>query len=108
MTITEIKNGLVDSCITGNPTTFIPFLLSPIVKTEMSNKTSFYSFYKFMLKCAKTDSIEPWSLKIEKSNWRNQKYAHAYCFYDKKYFYPRFTIYFYKKNNFLYIDIMPF
>lgn len=108
MTILDITNGLVESTISGTSKTFIPFLLSPIVKTKMPNKIRFYSFYKYMLTCAKNNSTRPWILKIEKTTWTNEENAFAYNFYDTKYKYPRLSIVLFEKNNFLHLDTLPF
>ena len=108
MTILDIKNGLVESCISGTSKTFIPFLLSPIVKTKMPNKAKFYIFYKYMLDCAKNDSAKPWTLKIEKTTWISKENAFAYNFYDKKYKYPRLTVVLFEKNKYIHLDLYHF
>lgn len=107
MTISDIKNGLINSCLTGTPHSFIPFLLSPNVKTKMPNKIRFYSFYKYMLRCAKKDSAEPWFLKIEKITWMNDKNSVAFKFYDQKHKYAKLTIIVKEIDKYILLDTLP-
>lgn len=103
----SIKKALSHSCINGNPKEFIPFLLSPSVKTEMPNKTRFYSFFKHMLYCGKQKSIGKWTLRIENKNWNNGK-AMAYNFYDEKHKHARLSIMVTEQNDRIILETMPF
>ena len=108
MEIQKIKNGLVNACVRQSPKDFIPFLLSEKVKTEMPNKTRFYSFFKQMLYSAKLNSIGKWTLKIEQTNWNNGQNTLAYNFYDEKHKYARLSIMITEQNDKLTLETMPF
>lgn len=106
--LTTIKEKLTESCLNQRPIDFIPFLLSEKVKTEMPNKTRFYSFFKHMLVCAKQKSIGNWTLKIEQTNWNNGHNTMAYNFYDEKHKYARLSIMVTEQNDKLTLETMPF
>jgi len=106
MTIQKIKENLVECCLNGNAKDFIPSLLSEKVKTEMPNKTRFYSFFKHMLNCAKLKSTGKWTLTIEETNWN--KDTLAYNFYDEKHRYARVSIMVTEQNNKITLETMPF
>ena len=108
MTIDEIKNGLINSCLNGNAKSFIPFLLAEKVETGMPNKTRFYRFFKHMLDCSKCNSIGEWDLQIENADWMNEKNSLAYNFFDKVHKYARLTLMIRENNERIYIETMPF
>lgn len=57
MTTTEIKNGLVESCLNGDAELFINFLNSDLVETNMPNKMQFYRFFKRMIKNSQENTM---------------------------------------------------
>ena len=103
-----IKTELVNCCLDNKPQQFIPCLLSKNVKTEMPNKTRFYSFYKHMLNCAKQKSEGKWTLRIEKTNWNGGQNTLAYNFYDEKHLYARLSIMVTEQNEKITLETMPF
>lgn len=106
--LTIIREKLTETCLNQRPKDFIPFLLSEKVKTEMPNKTRFYSFFKHMLNCAKQKSVGNWTLKIEQTNWNKEKDTLAYNFYDEKHKYARLSIMVTEHNDKLTLETMPF
>jgi len=96
------------SCLENNPKSFIPFLLSENVKTNMPDKFRFYSFFKSMVKSARENSIGEWTLKIE--NWDIEDHSNtlAYNFYDEVHKYARLTIMVRETENELHLDTLPF
>lgn len=108
MNTKTIKENLTTSCLNQRPKDFIPFLLSEKVKTEMPNKTRFYSFFKHKLNCAKQKSVGKWTLRIEKTNWNNETDTFAYNFYDEKHKYARLSIMVTEQTDKIILETMPF
>lgn len=108
ITIRQIKNELKRSCEQGNPTSFIPYLLSPKVKTDMPNKMRFYRFFKRMIYCSKNRSFGEWNLRIEEYIWSEEEDVLAYNFYDQVHKIERLTIIVKESNDEIYLEIMPF
>lgn len=106
--LTLIREKLTKICLNQRPKDFIPFLLSEKVKTEMPNKTRFYSFFKHMLSCAKQKSVGKWTLRIEKTNWNNGLNTLAYNFYDEKHKHARLSIMVTELDDKLTLETMPF
>jgi hypothetical protein len=104
----EILNGLVESCLNFNPSYFIPLLLSKKVITDMPNKVRFYKFYKYMLLCAKENSVGQLTFRIEKPNWEKDKSIEYYNLYDSKHKYSRLSIVVKKTDEKIFLDTMPF
>jgi hypothetical protein len=107
MNTITIKRNLINSCLNQKPKDFIPYLLSEKVKIKMPNKTRFYRFFKYMLKCVKNKSTGKWTLKIENTSWNNGK-AMAYNFYDEKHKYARLSIMITEQNDRIILETMPF
>ena len=106
--IEVIKMKLTESCRYFKPLFFLPFLLSPKVRVGFSNKVRFYSCFKDTLNSAKTRSEGELDLKIERESWEEDEDMLAYNFYDQVHLYPRINLRVKEKENFLFIDIMPF
>ncbi|WP_310993760.1 hypothetical protein [Aequorivita marina] len=104
----EILNGLVESCLNFNPSYFIPHLLSKKVITDWPNKVSFYIFYKYMLLCAKENSVGQLTFKIEKPKWEKDKLIEYYNLYDSKHKHSRLSIVVKKFDEKIFLDTMPF
>ncbi|WP_310993117.1 hypothetical protein [Aequorivita marina] len=104
----EILNGLIESCLNFNPSHFIPHLLSKKVITDMPNKVRFYKFYKYMLLCAKENSVGHLTFRIEKPIWEKDKSIEYYNLYDSKHKYSRLSIVVKKTDEKIFIDTMPF
>lgn len=108
MNISDIKLQLKKSCIDNNPKDFIPYLVSKKVKVNMPNKTRFYTFFKYMINCAKQNTIGKWTLKIENTSWNNGKETLAYNFYDEKHKYARLSLMITENKDEILIETMPF
>ncbi|MBL1281225.1 MAG: hypothetical protein COA33_013180 [Fluviicola sp.] len=108
MELKEIKKSLIFACLKQDPLSFVPYLLSDNVKTEMPNKTRFYRFFKRMIKCAKQKSVGEWTLKIEKTSWNRGQDNVAYNFYDEKHKYARLSIIVTEKGNEIIFETIPF
>jgi hypothetical protein len=104
----EIKSQLVFACINNNPKSFIPYLLSPNVFTDMPNKTRFYSFFKMIVNCAAKNAIGNLILKIEQPDWLTDKNIVQYNFYDVIHKYSRISIEIKEDKHKLNIDTQPF
>lgn len=104
----EILNGLVESCLNFNPSHFIPHLLSKNVVTDMPNKIRFYKYFKYMLLCAKENSIGQLTFKIEKPDWEKDESIQYYNLYDSKHKYSRLSIIVKQTERKIYLDTMPF
>lgn len=104
----EVLNGLIECCLSFNPSHFIPHLLSKKVITGMPNKIRFYKFFKYMLLCAKENSEGELTFKIEKPDWEKDKSIEYYNLYDSKHKYSRLSIIVKKTDNKIFLDTMPF
>ena len=102
----RILTGIIESCLTINPSIFIPYLMDKMVLTNMPNKTRFYSFYKYMLNCLNCNSNKILHYKWERINWGGKKLS--LVIYDSIHKYPRLTFVIEKINGKLYIETLPF
>lgn len=103
-----ILEKLIESCLNFNPELFHPYLQSEKVTTDMPDKTRFYSFFQQMLLCAKDNSVEPMTFKIEKANWENDISMQHYNLYDSVHKHSRLCIKVKESDGKIYLDIMPF
>lgn len=104
----EILNGLIESCLNFNPIHFIPFLLSEKVISDSPNKVRFYRSFKYLLLCAKEESVGQLSFKVEKPNWAKDKSIEYYNLYDSVHKYSRFTILVKQTEGKIHLEPMPF
>ncbi len=88
----DIIDNLILSFINQTPDDFMPFLMFEKVKTEMPDKTSFFSFFKHMIECSKQNSIGNWTLKIEETSWNNGQDTMAYNFHDEEHKFARCSV----------------
>ena len=102
----RILTGIIESCLTINPSIFIPYLMDKMVLTNMPNKTRFYSFYKHMINCLNCNSNKILHYKWERINWGGNKLS--LVIYDSIHKYPRLTFVIEKINGKLYIETLPF
>lgn len=108
MTIEKIKFELIKSCINYDAISFIPFLMSKKVLTDMPNKTRFYIFFKQMIKFSQENSKGKMIFKIENINITNNSVEYYLNFYDDFHKYSRLTIQIKETKNTLKIDTLPF
>ena len=102
----RILTGIIESCLTSNPSIFIPYLMDKMVLTNMPNKTRFYSFYKHMINCLNCNSNKILHYKWERINWGGNKLS--LVIYDSIHKYPRLTFVIEKINGKLHIETLPF
>lgn len=100
-----IKSELINSCVSFDAKSFIPFLMSQNVQTGMPNKTRFYQFFKQMINCSKQSSIGKLTPKMESNHNKTKKYLK---FYDETHKYSRLSIEIKETENTIYIDTLPF
>lgn len=108
MTISEIKNALVESCLNGDAELFINFLHSDLVETNMPNKMRFYKFFKRMIENSQSNTIGGLNLVIKDADWLKEKGSQTYCFYDQMHKYPRLTLIVRENKNKIIIETTPF
>ena len=102
----RILTGIIESCLTINPSIFIPYLMDKMVLTNMPNKTRFYSFYKHMINCLNCNSNKILHYKWERINWGGNKLS--LVIYDSIHKYPRLTFVIEKINGKLHIETLHF
>ena len=108
----RILRGLIESCMTVNPSIFIPYLLEKSVCTNMPNKMRFYRFYEHMVNCVhckcKSNSNDKKKLfyKFGRIDWKGRNIS--LLIYDNIHNYPRLTFILNKKNGKLCIETLPF
>ena len=107
ISIEDIKDALVISCITYKPLHFKPFLLSELVTVDGPDKESFYKFFKYMNAVCKKTSTGELILKIEKPEQGNNQIQH-YCFYDTVHLHPRLTIMVVETTHSIHLEVLPF
>lgn len=103
-----ILEKLIQSCLCGDATLFLPYLLKPNVHSNMPNKVRFYLFFKHMLKCSKAISQGPWKLEITTSSWSNNSDAQLLSFYDSTNKSSRLNIEVINFGDALVIETLPF
>lgn len=103
-----IINKLIESCLNFDANIFKPYLQSEIVTTDTPDKKRFYWFFKKMLCCAKDNSIEPMSFKIEKVHWEKDEDVKYYNLYDSVHKYSRLSLRIKETENQIYLETMPF
>jgi hypothetical protein len=105
-----IKQELINSCLKKNSSLFFNALKQKIVKTKFPNKTSFYSFFKYMINCTNSTSIGKlrFELDAEKFENRGGELEDCYNFYDEVHIAPRFTLFVLEKDGFIELDVSPF
>lgn len=103
----EIINGLIKSCLTINPHSFLQFLKYKNLKTNMPNKLRFYNFYSHMVECLNCNSNKELYYKWTKTQWMKGKRLSLQIF-DTIHKYPRLTFIIEKHKDNLYIETLPF
>ena len=107
-TIETIKSVLIRSCLENQPKSFIPYLMSEKVTVGMPNKLLFYKFFKMMVGCARKSSVGSLKLKMESPNWKKDKSAFYFNFYDEQHLHSRLSIALRESENQLYLETLPF
>lgn len=105
-TLTEIKEALVKSVVTFDPDYFKPYLFSPQVECEATNKKVFFRYFKRMVCTAEASTIGKLSCKIESSEATEG--ILQYSFYDEKHLHPRLIINLKETQALIQIEVMPF
>lgn len=103
-----ILNKLIESCLSFDTKVFKFYLQSEIVITEATDKKKFYGFFEKMLITAKSNSVEPMSLKIEMPDWEDEEDTKHYNFYDSVHKHSRLSLRVRESENSIYIETMPF
>ena len=106
--IEEIKQNLIQSCITFDAFHFLPYLLSPVVEIDFPNKIRFYRFLKYLLKTAKEEATGSLQLRIESEPWEEDKQLFFYNFYDEVHKYPQINLQVKEMEDRIFIDLKPF
>ncbi len=106
--IEEIKQNLIQSCITFNAFHFLPYLLSPVVEIDFPKKIRFYRFLKYLLETAKEESEGALHLKIETGPWEEDAEILSYNFYDEVHLHPRLNLQVKENRDSIFIDLKPF
>ena len=65
----KIINGLIKSCLTIEPHSFLHYLKNKNLVTNMPNKLRFYSFFKHMVECLNCNSNKQLHYKWKKIQW---------------------------------------
>lgn len=103
----EIINGLIKSCLTIEPHSFLHHLKNKNVVTNMPNKLRFYSFFKHMVECLNCNSNKQLHYKWKKIQW-GKEYKIGLQIFDTIHKYPRLTFIIGKQKAKLYIQTLPF
>lgn len=106
--IEMIRIELIKSCINYDTKSFIPFLMSENVLTEMPNKMRFYRFFKKMVYCTKQSSEGLLFTKIENEKNNINQRIYNLNFYDKIHKYSRLSFEITECNESISLDILPF
>jgi hypothetical protein len=103
-----ILDFLIFSCINYEPQSFIPYLLSDQVKTNMPNKVRFYKFFNHMLACTAKNSEGELRLRIKRVYFSKEKGTQDYSFYDTKHEHARLNMEVEERDNKMYIATLAF
>jgi|TARA_B110000093_G_scaffold141058_1_gene151776 hypothetical protein len=105
-----IKQELINACLKKNSSLFLNTLKQERVKTKFPNKTSFYSFFKYMIKCTSRSSIGELRFEIDAEKYENVggNPEDCYNFYDEVHHYPMLTLFVLEKDGFIELDVSPF
>ena len=106
--IKEIKQNLIQSCVSFDAFHFLPYLLSPVVEIDFPNKIRFYRFLKYLLKTAKEESEGALQLRVEHEPWEEDEALLVYNFYDELHKNPRLSLQVKEMGNRIFIDQKPF
>ena len=106
--IEEIKNQLIECCISKDTASFIPYLLSRNVSVDYINKLRFYKFLKYMVKGNMGCSKRTFNFKIEKLKIDNDLKSYDISFYDNYHLYPRVILEIIETENRIFIEVSPF
>lgn len=106
VTIDEIKQAFIKSCITSDFRHFRPYLHSDKFFRD-GDKDAFFKFFKYMLKVSKKTSMGDLSLKIEKRE-EDGNGCKEFCFFDIRHLHPRLTVFVKETPDFISFDILPF
>lgn len=106
--IDEIKSQLIKSCLTNNPASFIPYLLSKNVSVNTTTKLKFYQFFKYMTQGNMGCFERKYNFKIENYKIENDCTNYEVRFYDDYRSFPRVTVEIKETKNKIIIDVSPF
>ena len=104
----EILNGLIKSCLLMDPEIFLPFLKYENVVTEMPDKMIFYNEFKKKIECLRCNSSEKNHYKWRREEWMDDESYLTLKIYDDIHYYARLNFIIDKKEDKLYIEILPF
>lgn len=107
-TLEKVKTNLIFACITNNPKSFIPYLLSSNVVTAMPNKMRFFRFFEMIVISANKESDGKLQLKKEQPECRSSKEVVQYNFYDSRHEHARISIEVIENDDTISIDVLPF
>ena len=105
-----IKQELINACLKKNSSLFLNTLKQKRVKTKFPNKTSFYSFFKYMINSTSSSSNGKLRFELDDEKFENVEgeLEDCYNFYDEVHHYPRLTLYVLEKDEFIELDVSPF
>jgi len=103
-----IKQQLVEACVTNDPKSFRPYLLSPNVHTEMPSKAKFYNYFKGLMQAAKNQSEGKWSARITSEECIADKRQYSLGFFDEKHVHERLSFIITETSDIIIIELMPF
>ena len=104
----EILNGLIKSCLLMDPEIFLPFLKNKNVVTEMPDKMIFYNEFKKKIECLRCNSSEKNHYQWRREEWMDDESYLTLKIYDDIHYYARLNFIIDKKEDKLYIEILPF
>lgn len=107
-TIGNIKAALIHSCINYEPHSFLPYLQSELIDTDMPSKDKFFVFFRYMLRLVKRNSKSELVLKIETVDDNPDLTFNYYNFYDNFHQNPRLSIIVKELSNKIFLEILPF
>lgn len=105
-----VKQELINACLKKNSSLFLKALKQKRVKTKFPNKTSFYSYFKFMINSTNSSSNGKLSFELDAEKYKNVggELEDCYNFYDESHIAPRLTLFVLEKDGFIELDVSPF
>ncbi len=104
--VEEIKQALIKSCLTFDPSCFKPFLYAEKFTCDIDRRKFFWLF-KNMLAASKAQSECELTLKIENTTCGGRGVT-QYCFYDAVHKYARLSVNVVETEESVNFEIRPF
>jgi hypothetical protein len=103
-----IKQQLVTACVTNDPKSFRPYLLSPNVQTEMPSKAKFYNFFKGVMQAARDQTEGKLSARTTSEEYIADRKQYSLGFFDEKHVHERLSFIITETSDIIIIELMPF